>query len=153
MLHPDNRDRAKDIPLGDHGRRLVERHPPYLGRLVHLGGANLLRPARQEQVLRVVGVADHRLASQHILHVPGAPAGFLLNLARRGSGRVFAVIDIAAWQSHTQRSTMNRCRSINSTRSPGSSSTTVIAQRRIRNTYWVKRTSLGSCTSAKLTRT
>jgi hypothetical protein len=48
---------------------------------------------------------------------------------------------------------MNRCRRISSTRSPGSSSTTVIAQRRIRNTYWVKRTWFGSSTSARLTRT
>jgi hypothetical protein len=66
-----------------------------------------------------------------------ATAGFLLNLTSRRPGRGFAMIDVTAGNSQTQRSTMNRCRSIKSTRSPGSSSTAVIAQRRIRNTYWM----------------
>jgi len=98
VLHPDHGDRAENVPAGDHGLRLVQGHPPHLGGLVYVRRADLLRPAGQVQLLRVVGVADHRLAGQHVLDAARPPAGFLLNLACRRGGRVLAVIDIAARQ-------------------------------------------------------
>ena len=67
-------------------------------------------------------------------------ARFFLHLKRRRGAGVFAVVYVAARQLQTHLSTMNRCRRISSSRSPASSRTTVIAQRRIRKTYCVKRT-------------
>jgi hypothetical protein len=45
MLHPDDGDRAQDVAPGDHRRRLVNRHPADLGRLVDLRFTNALGPA------------------------------------------------------------------------------------------------------------
>ena len=50
MLHPDDGDRPQDVALGDHRRRLVNRHPPDLGRLVHFRLPRALGSVRQVQV-------------------------------------------------------------------------------------------------------
>jgi hypothetical protein len=65
MLHSDDGDGPQDVALGDHRRRLVNRHPPDLGRLVHFRFPYALGSVRPVQVLRVVGVADER--SSHTL--------------------------------------------------------------------------------------
>ena len=98
MLHPDDGDRAQDVAPGDHRRRLVNRHPADLGRLVHLRLPDKLGPVRQVQVLRVVGVADNRLAGHDELDTARAPARLLLHLARRRRGRVLSVVHVAARQ-------------------------------------------------------
>lgn len=50
MLHPDDGDRAQDVALGDHRRRLVNRHPPDFRRLVNFRLADVLSSVRQVQV-------------------------------------------------------------------------------------------------------
>ncbi len=55
-------------------------------------------PAAEEQVLRVVRVADQGLARQNKLHAHGPPACLLLHLARRRCRGILAVIDVAARQ-------------------------------------------------------
>jgi hypothetical protein len=89
-------DRAQDLALGDHRRRLANRHPPHLGRLVHLRLSDKLGPMRQVQVLRVVGVADERLRGHDELDPARTAARFLLYLAGRRRGRVLAVVRVTS---------------------------------------------------------
>jgi hypothetical protein len=62
MLHSNDGDRAQDVAPGNHLRRLLEWDPPDFGRLVCVRLADKIGPARQVQVLWVVGVANERLA-------------------------------------------------------------------------------------------
>ena len=76
----------------------LEWDPPDFGRLVRVRLSDKLGPARQVQVLWVVGVADERLARHYELEAVWVPACFFLHLAgRRGAG-VFAVVHVAARQ-------------------------------------------------------
>jgi hypothetical protein len=46
MLDADDGDRAEDVALGDHARRLIDGHPPDLGGLVSLGLSDWLGSVR-----------------------------------------------------------------------------------------------------------
>ncbi len=98
MLHPDDGDRPQDVAPGDHRRRLINRHPADLGRLVNLRLPDELGSERQVQILRIVGVADNRLTGHDELDPARTPAGLLLHLARRRRGRVLAIVHVTARQ-------------------------------------------------------
>jgi len=46
MLHADDGYRPEDLALGDHARRLIDRHPANLGGLVSFGSTDSLGSVR-----------------------------------------------------------------------------------------------------------
>jgi hypothetical protein len=46
MLHADDGDRPEDVALGDHARRLIDRHPADFGGLVSFGLSDLFGSVR-----------------------------------------------------------------------------------------------------------
>jgi hypothetical protein len=79
-----------------HDRPRLTRLPLNLGGLISVRLADVVGSMGQVQVLRIVGVADDRLAGQDVLEAPGAPAGLFEDFACRRGGRAFAVVDVAA---------------------------------------------------------
>jgi len=74
MLHPDDRDRAQDLAAGDHRRRLINRHPGDLGRLVNLRLLDKPGPVRQNVRRRAFSGTSGSGRSCSPLTRPASPA-------------------------------------------------------------------------------
>jgi hypothetical protein len=98
MLDADDRARPENLPAADHRGRLIEGNPADRSGLICRRLPHKIRASGQVEILRKVGIADHRLVGEYEAGLTRAPPGFFLRLADGICRTVFPVVDVSPGQ-------------------------------------------------------